>query len=88
MILDQMSEGGISGISSMDYDGEPITITNEDIQLSEITSRDIDRQAFPHYFLKEVSEAPLSVEKTLQNKWKTSSKTGLYSTILDRFNNP
>ena len=84
MILDQMSEGGISGISSMDYDGVPITITNEDIQLSEITSRDIDRQAFPHYFLKEVSEAPLSVEKTLQNKWKTSSKTGLYSTILDR----
>jgi glucosamine--fructose-6-phosphate aminotransferase (isomerizing) len=34
-------------------------------QATEITSRDIDRQDFSHYFLKEISEAPLSVERTL-----------------------
>ena len=84
VILNQMSEGGLSGISSLAYNGSPIVITETDIQTSEITSRDIDRQHFPHYFLKEISEAPLSVEKTLQNRWKTDSDTGFYKTTLDQ----
>ena len=83
LILDQTSEGGLSGITSLAYDGTPIAITEQDIQTSEITSRDIDRQHFPHYFLKEISEAPLSVEKTLQNRWKTEPDTGFYRTTLD-----
>jgi glucosamine 6-phosphate synthetase-like amidotransferase/phosphosugar isomerase protein len=45
-------------------------LTDENLQHTEITSRDIDRQNFSHYFLKEISEAPLSVSKTLQNRWK------------------
>ncbi|MFK5952146.1 MAG: SIS domain-containing protein [Desulfobacterium sp.] len=84
VILDQMSEGGLSGISSLSYNGFPIAITEKDIQTSEITPRDIDRQHFPHYFLKEISEAPLSVEKTLQNRWKTDPDTGFYKTTLDQ----
>ncbi|MDM8523097.1 SIS domain-containing protein [Desulfococcaceae bacterium HSG8] len=62
--------GGPDGIRAMYYDGTPITFKKEDIKHTEITSRDIDRQGFPHYFLKEISEAPASVEKTLQNRWK------------------
>ncbi len=84
VILDQMSQGGISGIKSFSYDGSPIEITEDNIKISEITSRDIDRQNYPHYFLKEISEAPESVEKTLINKWKTSHDTKLFSIVFDR----
>ncbi len=69
-ILDQRTAGGLDGIRAMYYDGTPVDIGDADIKHTEITSRDIDRQGFPHYFLKEISESPLSVEKTLQNRWK------------------
>jgi glucosamine--fructose-6-phosphate aminotransferase (isomerizing) len=69
-MLDQRSSGGLAGITAMYYDGTPITLTDDDVKHTEITSRDIDRQDFPHYFLKEISEAPLSVERTLLNRWK------------------
>lgn len=69
-ILDQKSLGGIDGIKAMYYDRTPVILNEKDIKHTEITSRDIDRQEFPHYFLKEISEAPISVEKTLQNRWK------------------
>jgi glucosamine--fructose-6-phosphate aminotransferase (isomerizing) len=69
-ILDQRSPGGLAGITAMYYDGTPITLTEDDVKHTEITSRDIDRQDFPHYFLKEISEAPQSVERTLLNRWK------------------
>ncbi|MFH1154258.1 MAG: SIS domain-containing protein [Pseudomonadota bacterium] len=84
MVLDQMSKGGIQGLTSLTYAGNPISLTETDILSSEITSRDIDRQHYPHYFLKEISEAPYSVEKTLQNKWKKSKLDGHYMTVLDR----
>ncbi|MFH2059064.1 MAG: SIS domain-containing protein [Pseudomonadota bacterium] len=83
VILDQDSIGGVSGIQSFYYDNTPITISEDQVLTSQITSRDIDRQNFPHYFLKEISESPSSVEKTLENKFKKSTKTGLYTTILN-----
>ncbi len=82
-ILDQKSAGGLSGITACCYDGTPIALTDDDIQHTEITSRDIDRQDFPHYFLKEISEAPVSVARTLQNRWKIDKTTGHYSITLD-----
>jgi glucosamine--fructose-6-phosphate aminotransferase (isomerizing) len=82
-ILDQNSAGGLDGIQAMYYDGTPIRLTAENIQHTQITSRDIDRQEFPHYFLKEISEAPLSVAKTLQNRWKISADDpGRYTIAL------
>jgi glucosamine--fructose-6-phosphate aminotransferase (isomerizing) len=83
VVLDQHSPGGVEGIRSYYYDNSPIQITDDQIQNSQITSRDIDRQDFPHYFLKEISESPASVEKTLENKFRQSEKTHLYSTSLD-----
>ncbi|MBI5062503.1 MAG: glutamine--fructose-6-phosphate aminotransferase, partial [Desulfatitalea sp.] len=68
-ILDQNGAGGLEGIRAMCYDGTPIPLGSENIQHTQITSRDIDRQEFPHYFLKEISEATLSVARTLQNRW-------------------
>ncbi len=69
-ILDQESGGGIEGIKSMYYDQTPVALSEKDLKYTDITSRDIDRQKFKHYFFKEISESPLSVEKTLQNRWK------------------
>jgi len=69
-ILDQSSMGGLDGIRAVYYDGTPVEMGAEDLKHTQITSRDIDRQSFPHYFLKEISESPLSVERTIQNRWK------------------
>ena len=72
-VLDQNAGGGLEGIRAMYYDGTPISLGPENIQRTQITSRDIDRQEFPHYFLKEISEAPLSVARTIQNRWKMTA---------------
>nr|WP_321403731.1 SIS domain-containing protein [uncultured Desulfobacter sp.] len=84
VILDQEGPGGIEGIRSFYYDKQPITLTPEDLLTSQITSRDIDRQGYNHYFLKEISEAPLSVEKTLENKFKQNPGSGLFNVNLSR----
>ncbi len=76
IILDQASAGGLDGIKGMFYDGTPVELGEKDIKHSDITARDIDRQGFPHYFLKEIMESPDSVEKTLQNRWKIKNKDG------------
>jgi glutamine---fructose-6-phosphate transaminase (isomerizing) len=82
-ILDQNSAGGLSGIQAFYYDGTPIQLTDQEIQHTEITSRDIDRQNYPHYFLKEISEAPRSVTRTLQNRWKIDKESGHYRITLN-----
>jgi glucosamine--fructose-6-phosphate aminotransferase (isomerizing) len=74
----------LDGIQARYYDGTPLDLNENDIKFTEITSRDIDRQNFPHYFLKEISESPDSVEKTLQNRWKIKeNKQSHYTIVLD-----
>ncbi len=81
-ILDQQSHGRLSGLKALYYDGTPIELEEKDIKYTAITSRDIDRQNYPHYFLKEISESPVSVEKTLQNRWKINER-GKHEIVLD-----
>jgi glucosamine--fructose-6-phosphate aminotransferase (isomerizing) len=50
-ILDQTHAGSLKGIEARWYDGSPLQLGDEDIKHTEITSRDIDRQEYPHYFL-------------------------------------
>jgi len=85
VILDQSSAGGVESIRGMYYDGTELAISNDAVKHTAITSRDIDRQDFPHYFLKEISESPQSVEKTLQNRWKIRQHDGVryYRIALD-----
>jgi len=83
-VLDQNSGGGLEGVSAMFYDGTPLELGKDDIKHTEITSRDIDRQGFPHYFLKEISESPTSVERTIQNRWKAlEGEKEQYAVTLD-----
>ncbi len=75
-IADQSAGGGLDGVAAMFYDGTPIALTQGDIRKTPLTSRDIDRQDFRHYFLKEISESPVSVRKTLDNRWKIVENGG------------
>jgi glucosamine--fructose-6-phosphate aminotransferase (isomerizing) len=69
-ILDQNGAGGAAGIRGFFYDKTPVPIDDKDVQRAEITTRDIDRGEYPHYFLKEINEAVLSVRKTLRGKYR------------------
>jgi len=71
-VLDQ-DGGGSQGISAFFYDGAIMQLTDDELQTAEITTRDIDRGGYPHYFLKEISESALSVKRTLRGKYSIST---------------
>ncbi|UCH07089.1 MAG: SIS domain-containing protein [Deltaproteobacteria bacterium] len=75
-ILDQDSAGELSGIKALHYDGTVLELAEDAIHETEIASRDIDRQAYSHYFLKEIFESPESVRKTVQTRWRLSERDG------------
>jgi glucosamine--fructose-6-phosphate aminotransferase (isomerizing) len=60
--------GDVAGIERWAYDGSPRPVTADELATAQITTRDIDRGAFPHFLLKEVSESPSSFRKTLRGK--------------------
>ena len=68
-ILEQDSPGGLEGISAFFYDGSPLELRQSQVCRAEITTRDIDRGDYPHYFLKEINESIQSVQKTLRGKY-------------------
>ncbi|MFW6114815.1 MAG: SIS domain-containing protein [Thermodesulfobacteriota bacterium] len=82
VILNQDSPGELGGIEALRYDGNPIRLTGESIQHTDITSRDIDRQSFSHYFLKEIYESPESVEKTIHSGWSIVHESGRSRPVL------
>jgi glucosamine--fructose-6-phosphate aminotransferase (isomerizing) len=70
VILDQDAPGGAAGIRGLFYDGTPLPFGEDAVKRAEITTRDIDRGDYPHYFLKEITESALSVRKTLRGKYR------------------
>jgi glutamine---fructose-6-phosphate transaminase (isomerizing) len=72
-ILDQNSSGGLTGIKACYYDGAEIILKESSLQKAEITTRDIDRGDYPHFFLKEISESAVSIRKTLQGKYRITA---------------
>ncbi len=72
-ILDQNRGNGLAGISACFYNGTVIKLTDNLLQTAEITTRDIDRSDYPHYFLKEISESALSIRRTLRGKYRIST---------------
>ncbi|MCX5848841.1 MAG: SIS domain-containing protein [Deltaproteobacteria bacterium] len=73
-ILDQNSSGGLTGIKACSYDGAEIILKDSSLQKAEITTRDIDRGDYPHFFLKEISESAASIKKTLRGKYRITVK--------------
>ncbi len=68
VILDAGRAGTLDGVRRFAFDGTPLPVTPAELQHAEITTRDIDRGEYPHFLLKEISEAPASFRKTLRGK--------------------
>lgn len=66
--LDSDSAGSLDGILRKAYDGTDLPVTEDDVSVAQITTRDIDRGDHPHYLMKEIGEAPTSFRKTLRGK--------------------
>ncbi len=60
--------GTLAGLQRWRYDGTELPISEDEVKTAEITTRDVDRRGFKHFLLKEISESPLSVRKTLRGK--------------------
>ncbi len=60
--------GTASDITRVSYDGTALPVTEDDLTTAEITTRDIDRGDFPHFLLKEVTDAPHSFRTTLRGR--------------------
>jgi glucosamine--fructose-6-phosphate aminotransferase (isomerizing) len=73
-ILNQNSSSGLAGIKACYYDGAVITLKESALQKAEITTRDIDRGDYPHFFLKEISESAVSIKRTLRGKYRIVNK--------------
>ena len=68
LVLDRSDAGDPAGVARLDYTGRSIALADGDVQVAEITTRDIDRGDAPHFLLKEISEAPISLRKTLRGR--------------------
>ena len=68
VVLDGDEGGTLEGIRRLAYDGTPLPVDAAEVQTAEVTTRDIDRGEAPHFFLKEVGQAPASVRNTLRGR--------------------
>ena len=66
--LSRSQAGTLAGIGRRLYNGTELPVATSELSRAEITTRDIDRAGFPHFLLKEITEAPRSVRKTLRGK--------------------
>lgn len=68
-VIDAAGPGGVEGVRLLTHGGQPLEVGEGSVKRAQITTRDIDREDFRHYFLKEVGQAPGSVNKTLRGKF-------------------
>ena len=68
VVLDAAAAGTLDGIRRRGYDGSEQPVTEADVATAEVTTRDIDRGDSPHFLLKEITESPDSLAKTLRGK--------------------
>ena len=66
--LDGDQAGLVEGMLRRSYDGTDLPVTDADVAVAQITTRDIDRGDHPHYLMKEIGESPTSFRKTLRGK--------------------
>ncbi|MBV8304949.1 MAG: SIS domain-containing protein, partial [Acidimicrobiia bacterium] len=80
VVLDGAGAGTIDGIARLAYDGTELPVSEDDLSHATITTRDIDRGHYPHFLLKELTEAPGSFRKTLRGR--IEERAGLlYATL-------
>ncbi|MGM9998454.1 MAG: SIS domain-containing protein [Candidatus Bruticola sp.] len=70
----QEGQVGLAGLKAFHIDGTPLQLSEQDIKMAEITTRDINRGQYDHFLLKEICDSPNSVAKTLQGKYFIEDK--------------
>ena len=68
VVLRAATAGDPAGVIRLGYDGVELPVTEDELTTAEVTTRDIDRGDAPHFLLKEIGEAPQSLQKTLRAK--------------------
>ena len=81
LVLDREHAGLLEGIDRQAYDGMPLPVEDDELATAAITTRDIDRRGFPHFLLKEISEAPESFRKTLRVRASCCQHSHLSSNV-------
>lgn len=66
--LNRENAGQLAGIKRLSYSGIDLPVTEADLVVPEVTTKDIDRAGAPHFLLKEILESPNSVAKTVRGK--------------------
>ncbi|MDQ1426126.1 MAG: hypothetical protein QOD72_3624, partial [Acidimicrobiaceae bacterium] len=84
VVLDAAVAGTLSGIHRFAYDGTELPVDEGEISTAEITTRDIDRGDYPHFLLKEISEAPVSFAKTLRGRIRPAEDGLLHAVLGER----
>ena len=80
VVLDGDRAGSLEGVRRLAYDGTALPVGDGDLNVAEITTRDIDRKGAPHFLLKEITESPASMRKTLRGK--VAERDGLLAAVL------
>ncbi len=75
--------GTLEGISRRRYDGTELPVSRAEVMEAEVTTRDVDRRGFRHFLLKEISESPMSVRKTLRGKIASGENGDLVTRLGD-----
>jgi glutamine---fructose-6-phosphate transaminase (isomerizing) len=79
--LDGRRAGELAGIRRVSYDGSEQPVTDADVVVAEVTTRDIDRGSSPHFLLKEITESPESFAKTLRGKITPGADGQLHAVV-------
>lgn len=66
--LSSLDAGELGGLRRWSYDGTELPVDRAELDVAQITTRDIDRGAYQHFLLKEINDAPESFRKTLRGK--------------------
>ncbi len=82
VVLDGRHAGEVAGVRRIGYEGRELPLGDTELARPEMTTRDVDRGTAPHYFWKEISEAPSSLRKTLRGRI-VADADGLLDVSLD-----
>ncbi len=68
VVLDRANAGEVAGIAREAFDGTTLPVADNQLVKASVTTRDIDRAGYPHFLLKEIRQAPTSMQKTLRGR--------------------
>ena len=68
VVLERSGAGTVAAIRRTAYGSADLPTDATDVRVAEVTTRDIDRAGYPHYLIKEISEAAESWRKTVRGR--------------------